>query len=141
MMKNGLNNDPNKILILFHFKSIEKLFLAFKIDRIVLSIIHKTIVYILLCNYSIDIFCDTRVLNILYIKWDFECWWSHKTISRDGSGRIVILEKYWKYVYGRTDHRVKTGIFQWNWCISPIKFVMTQIWSTFNSWITAAILC
>lgn len=75
MMKNGLNNDPNKILILFHFKTMEKLlFLAFQMDRIVFSTIHKTIVYILLCNYSIDIFCDTQgVLNILYIKWDFEC--------------------------------------------------------------------
>lgn len=75
MMKNGLTNDPNKNFILFYFKSIEYLlFLAFKMDRIVLSIIHKTIVYILLCNYSIDIFCDTQgVLNILYIKWDFEC--------------------------------------------------------------------
>ena len=63
MMKDGLNNGPNKILIFFHFKLIEYLLcLVHKKDKIMLSIIHKriTFVWILLCNYSIDLFCDTQ---------------------------------------------------------------------------------
>ena len=41
MMKVGLNNGPNKILIFFHFSLIEHLCLVLKKHKIVLSTIHK----------------------------------------------------------------------------------------------------
>lgn len=47
IMKDGLNSDPNKILIFFHFESIEWLLcLALKKDKTLLSIIHKRITFV-----------------------------------------------------------------------------------------------
>lgn len=76
-MKDRLNNDLNKILIFFHFKPIEYLLSpGLKKDKIVVFIIHKriTFVWILLYDYSTDLFCDTQgVSNIVNIKWDVKC--------------------------------------------------------------------
>lgn len=74
IMKDGLNTDPNKILIFFHFKSIEWLLcLALKKDKTLLSIIHKriTFVWMLFCNYSIDLCCDTQGVSNSQYKMGF----------------------------------------------------------------------
>lgn len=91
IMKDRLNNDTNKILIFFHFKSIEDLLcLVLKTGKTVSALFTKdTFVWILLCNYSIALFCDTQEFQNSQYKMGLwmltksqynKQWWFRKNI-------------------------------------------------------------